>query len=91
LPAQVHLRSRSEKLARSSQQLPGTNATSDFEAVLDDHEVQAVVIATPGPTHYALCKRALERGKDVYVEKPFVLQWNTPKISSKSPTDNGAY
>jgi len=63
-----------EKLARSSQQLPGTNATSDFEAVLDDHEVQAVVIATPGPTHYALCKRALERGKDVYVEKPFVLQ-----------------
>jgi len=63
-----------EKLARSSQQLPGTNATSDFEAVLDDYEVQAVVIATPGPTHYALCKRALERGKDVYVEKPFVLQ-----------------
>ena len=63
-----------EKLARLSQQLPGTNATSDFEAVLDDHEVQAVVIATPGPTHYALCKRALERGKDVYVEKPFVLQ-----------------
>ena len=63
-----------EKLARSSQQLPGTNATSDFEAVLDDHEVQAVVIATPGPTHYALCKRALEHGKDVYVEKPFVLQ-----------------
>ena len=63
-----------EKLARLSQQLPGTNATSDFEAVLDDHEVQAVVIATPGPTHYALCKRALEHGKDVYVEKPFVLQ-----------------
>ncbi len=63
-----------EKLARSSQQLPGTNATSDLEAVLDDYEVQAVVIATPGPTHYALCKRALEHGKDVYVEKPFVLQ-----------------
>ncbi len=63
-----------EKLARLSQQLPGTNATSDLEAVLDDYEVQAVVIATPGPTHYALCKRALERGKDVYVEKPFVLQ-----------------
>jgi len=63
-----------EKLARLSQQLPGTNATSDLEAVLDDYEVQAVVIATPGPTHYALCKRALEHGKDVYVEKPFVLQ-----------------
>ena len=62
------------KLDRLSRQLPGTNATSDLETVLNDPEVQAVVIATPGPTHYALCKRALEHGKDVYVEKPFVLQ-----------------
>jgi len=62
------------KLDRLSRQLPGTNATSDLETVLNDLEVQAVVIATPGPTHYALCKRAFEHGKDVYVEKPFVLQ-----------------
>jgi predicted dehydrogenase len=62
------------KLARVATQLPGTSATSDFDAVLADAEVQAVVIATPAPTHYALCKRALEHGKDVYVEKPFVLK-----------------
>jgi predicted dehydrogenase len=64
----------SSTLARLSTQLPNTNTTSDFDAVLTDPDVQAVVIATPGPTHYAMCKRALEHGKDVYVEKPFVLE-----------------
>jgi hypothetical protein len=32
--------------------------------------VDAVVIATPVPTHYALAKQALEAGKHVFVEKP---------------------
>lgn len=63
-----------KKLDRLAAQLPGTGTTNDFAGVLADPEIQAVVIATPGPTHYALAKRALEAGKDVYVEKPFVLQ-----------------
>jgi predicted dehydrogenase len=62
------------KLSTLARQLPGTQTTKDFEAVLTDPEVQAVVIATSGATHYTLCKRALERGKDVYVEKPMVLE-----------------
>ena len=33
-------------------------------------DVQAVVIATPVPTHYALAKQALQAGKHVLVEKP---------------------
>jgi nucleotide sugar dehydrogenase len=32
--------------------------------------VEAVAIATPVPTHYALAKQALEAGKHVFVEKP---------------------
>jgi predicted dehydrogenase len=63
-----------KKLDRLAAQLPGTGTTNDFAGVLADPEIQAVIIATPGPTHYALAKRALEAGKDVYVEKPFVLQ-----------------
>jgi predicted dehydrogenase len=55
-------------------QLPGTIMTTDFAAVLRDPEIHAVVIATPAPSHYALCKQALQHGKDVYVEKPFVLE-----------------
>jgi predicted dehydrogenase len=62
------------KLHRLTRQLPGTTPTTDFNLVLRDPEVQAVVIATPAPKHYPLCKLALEHGKDVYVEKPFVLE-----------------
>ena len=47
--------------------------TNRFEDLLDDDQLQAIVIATPAPSHFNLCKQALEAGKDVYVEKPFVL------------------
>ena len=42
--------------------------------MLEDAELQAIVIATTAASHYALCKVALLAGKDVYVEKPFVLE-----------------
>ncbi len=41
--------------------------TADFEEMLADPELEAVVIATPVPTHYALAKQALEAGKHVLV------------------------
>ena len=44
-------------------------ATS-FEEMLADAALDAVVIATPVPTHYDLAKQALEAGKHVFVEKP---------------------
>lgn len=47
--------------------------TTRFEDLLGDEELQAIVIATTAPSHYRLCKQALEAGKDVFVEKPFVL------------------
>jgi predicted dehydrogenase len=49
---------------------PQTRFTADFADLLDDDEVDAVVIATPVPTHYELAKLALEAGKHVFVEKP---------------------
>ncbi len=47
--------------------------TTDFNDLLNDEDLQAIVIATTGPAHYELCKLSLLAGKDVYVEKPFVL------------------
>jgi len=37
-------------------------------------DAQAVVLATPAPTHYQLALAALEAGKDVFVEKPMTLR-----------------
>lgn len=44
--------------------------TTDYEEVLNDPELDAVAIATPTSSHYALAKAALEKGKHVLVEKP---------------------
>jgi predicted dehydrogenase len=41
-----------------------------FEEMLADESLDAVVVATPVPTHYELAKQALEAGKHVFVEKP---------------------
>ena len=46
------------------------NVTDDFDELLSDPEVEAVVIATPVPTHYSFAKQALQAGKHVFVEKP---------------------
>jgi predicted dehydrogenase len=48
---------------------PHARVTGDFEELLAA-DVDAVVVATPVPTHYELAKRALEAGKHVLVEKP---------------------
>ena len=49
---------------------PNARVTGDFDELLADDALDAVVIATPVPTHYELAKMALEAGKHVLVEKP---------------------
>ena len=49
---------------------PHVRVESDFDELLLDPSLDAVVVATPPNSHYALCKRALQAGKHVLVEKP---------------------
>ena len=59
-----------ERREQFTRRFPNSLATGSFDEVLADPEVEAVVIATPVPTHYELAKQALEAGKHVFVEKP---------------------
>jgi predicted dehydrogenase len=59
-----------ERRAQAAQSYPSAQVTSSFDDVLADESVEAVVVATPVPTHYELARRALEAGKHVFVEKP---------------------
>jgi predicted dehydrogenase len=52
---------------------PQIEVTDDYHALLKRDDVQAVVVATPTATHFAIAKEALEAGKDVLCEKPLAL------------------
>lgn len=69
----VHMRSlkKLEAFGRAPGDQP--ELTSDLERIWADEAVKSVVIATPIGTHYDLVMEALERGKNVLVEKPMAL------------------
>jgi predicted dehydrogenase len=55
---------------RSAEIAPGAAAVTDARHLFDSSDVEAVVIATPTPTHCALVSAALDAGKHVYCEAP---------------------
>jgi predicted dehydrogenase len=59
-----------ESRARYAARYPAAQMTGSFHELLADDSVEAVVVATPVPTHYELARLALEAGKHVLVEKP---------------------
>jgi predicted dehydrogenase len=62
-----------ERLAAAASRYPTARATASFDELLADDAVQAVVVATPVPTHAELARRALAAGKHVFVEKPMAM------------------
>ncbi len=52
---------------------PNIKTTTDYKDILNDKEIKAVAIVTPGSTHYQLAKKALLSNKHVIVEKPLSL------------------
>jgi predicted dehydrogenase len=60
----------SARLSRFGRRYPAASTTPEYEDVLADPEVDAVVLATPVFTHYDLGMQALAAGKHAFVEKP---------------------
>jgi predicted dehydrogenase len=55
---------------RYAARYPNARMYDNFDDLLADDAVSAIVIATPVPTHYALARSALAAGRHVLVEKP---------------------
>jgi predicted dehydrogenase len=49
-------------------------ATTDFNSIVSNPEIDAVIIAAPAVDHHRLAKASLEAGKATYVEKPMALK-----------------
>jgi len=59
-----------ERLQRVADRYPAVTPTCSFEDLLTDPDLDAIVIATPVFSHYALASLSLDAGKHTFVEKP---------------------
>ena len=55
---------------RTAAMLPDVHMTDRFEDLLEDDRLDAIVLATPVPSHGELAVLVLEAGKHCFVEKP---------------------
>jgi len=61
---------RDEVRAKFAAIYPDARMTGDLEDLLGDETLDAIVLATPVPSHAELAIRVLEAGKHCFVEKP---------------------
>ncbi len=59
-----------ERLNHMKQIYPSIEITKDYNDIINDSEIDAVVVATPVSTHFKLAGEALNAGKHVFCEKP---------------------
>jgi UDP-2-acetamido-3-amino-2,3-dideoxy-glucuronate N-acetyltransferase len=60
-------------LDRIAKLYPKLRIETNFNDLIHDPDIDAIVIATPAETHYRLARQAIDAGKDVLVEKPLTL------------------
>ncbi|WP_338892073.1 Gfo/Idh/MocA family oxidoreductase [Rhodococcus sovatensis] len=75
-----------EHLAAS---IPGCRAVADPLEAIADPEVDAVLLATPGPTHEKQLLACLEHGKPVMCEKPLTTDVETSLAVVKAEAELG--
>lgn len=60
-------------LAKLAGMYPGVATTTDLDALLADYDLDAVVVATSAPSHFAIASKVIAAGKHCFVEKPLTL------------------
>jgi predicted dehydrogenase len=60
-------------LAKVKGLYPSIETTDSLDLMLSDFALDAVVVATSAPSHFAIAKSVIESGKHCFVEKPLTL------------------
>ncbi len=63
-----------QKLGHIRKLYPSISTSAHYESMLNNHNIDAVIIATPASTHYNLTKDSLLKDKHVLVEKPLAMK-----------------
>ncbi|WP_249028934.1 Gfo/Idh/MocA family oxidoreductase [Tannockella kyphosi] len=77
----IHIKSiyQRDLTKRDWNRIEGVHYTDNIDELLNDDEIQVLVISTSSQTHYEYTKLALEHGKNVLCEKPFVETYKEAK------------
>jgi myo-inositol 2-dehydrogenase / D-chiro-inositol 1-dehydrogenase len=78
-----------EKAEKIAAELPGCRAISDPLDAIADPDVDAVVLATPGPTHEKQLLACIEHDKPVLCEKPLTTDVDTSLEVVKREAEHG--
>lgn len=63
-----------QNLGKLSSLYPYVETTTDLSAMLSREDIDAVVVATSAPSHFAIASQVLAAGKHCFVEKPLTLK-----------------
>ncbi|HUS73583.1 MAG TPA: Gfo/Idh/MocA family oxidoreductase [Sedimentisphaerales bacterium] len=66
-------------LSKHKADFPFIKVLTNFDDILSDSKVEAVVIATETPAHFEMAKKAIEARKHTFVEKPLTLKTSDAK------------
>jgi predicted dehydrogenase len=69
-----------ENVQHLKERYQDAQVVSKIDDILDDPSIQLVVVATPNALHYEIAKKALEKGKNVIVEKPFTASTEEAEV-----------
>jgi predicted dehydrogenase len=70
-----NLKKATEIVTKNSTYNPKFVATTDYNKIITNEEIEAVILATPPTTHFELAMKALKAGKHVFIEKPMTTDY----------------
>ena len=85
----VVLCAATEKRVKPLAEKYGVEYSLDYDKLLDDARVQAVVLAVPTPLHFELAMKALEKGKHVLCEMPLAATIDQVRQLKKAAEEAG--
>lgn len=68
---------------------PEVETTTDLDAMLADFELDAVVVATSAPSHFAIASKVISAGKHCFVEKPLTLKSADAEVLVRMADERG--
>ena len=70
---------------------PYINLARDYQEVLDDEEIELIVLTTPTHLHFEQAKMALEKNKNVLVEKPYTSTYEEALELNRIADEKGLF